>query len=102
VGRVDGGGDQTNACATTFDGVAYCWGSNTFGQLGDGTSGNDRTRPVRVAGGLAFSAVASNGYHTCGITTRSRAYCWGFNVYGGLGDGTTEERDTPVPVVSPR
>jgi hypothetical protein len=48
---------------------------------------------------LAFYQM-SGGYHfTCGLTTDNRAYCWGYNVTGSVGDGTTIERHAPVPVV---
>jgi alpha-tubulin suppressor-like RCC1 family protein len=116
-----------HACGVTTTNIAYCWGANDLGQLGIGTStGPERchsvfldvscsTRPVRVAGGLAFHAVGSNGNATCGITTSSRAYCWGFNGEGQLGIGTSTGPQTcpsggnnlacstrPVAVVGPR
>jgi alpha-tubulin suppressor-like RCC1 family protein len=81
---------------TTSD-AAYCWGSNGFGELGDGTT-IIRLRPVRVVGGLAFRLVSATGHHTCGVTTRSRAFCWGGNEFGQLGDGTTSNRLTPGAV----
>ncbi len=97
--QVSVGGSHT--CALTSAGVAYCWGSNGFGQLGDGTSGNGRLRPVRVAGGLTFRQVNAGGAHTCGITTADRLYCWGANLSGQLGDGTSGSiRTSPVAVAS--
>jgi len=42
--------------------------------------------------------VSTEGFHTCGETTQNRAYCWGDNYYGQLGDGTTTRRLTPVAV----
>jgi hypothetical protein len=47
---------------------------------------------------LAFSQVSGGDRHTCGVTTDNRAYCWGVNDYGQLGDGTTTRRLAPVPV----
>jgi alpha-tubulin suppressor-like RCC1 family protein len=52
-----------------------------------------------VAGGLLFDRVSAGGVHSCGETPGNRAYCWGFNGAGSLGDGTTIERLTPVRVV---
>jgi alpha-tubulin suppressor-like RCC1 family protein len=52
-----------------------------------------------VAGGVSFAAVRAGGNHTCGVTAVGAAYCWGFNGYGQLGDGTTIDRLTPVRVV---
>jgi alpha-tubulin suppressor-like RCC1 family protein len=86
-----------HTCGVTSSGSAYCWGSNSFGRLGDGTT-TDRTTPVAVSGGLTFDAVSAAGSHTCGLTSSGSAYCWGYNYLGELGDGTTTQRTTPVAV----
>jgi alpha-tubulin suppressor-like RCC1 family protein len=98
-----GNGDHT--CGVTPGNRAYCWGSNFDGQVGDGTTGNLRSVPVAVAGGLRFREVRAGGGHTCGVTTGHRAYCWGNNVYGQLGNGSIDDgpqvvfHPTPVAVV---
>jgi alpha-tubulin suppressor-like RCC1 family protein len=86
-------------CGVTTDYRAYCWGRNDNGELGDGTTALRLTGPVAVLGGLQFRQVSTNGSHTCAVTTDYRAYCWGHNGHGELGDGTTTGRMTPVPVV---
>jgi alpha-tubulin suppressor-like RCC1 family protein len=88
-----------HTCGVTTGYRAYCWGNNGFGQLGDGTTTN-RLTPVPVAGGHQFRRVEMNfGFHTCGVSyPDNRAYCWGSNAEGQLGDGTTTQRLTPVPV----
>jgi alpha-tubulin suppressor-like RCC1 family protein len=48
---------------------------------------------------LVFHQVSATGFHTCGVTTDHRAYCWGHNAGGALGDGTTALRYTPVAVL---
>jgi alpha-tubulin suppressor-like RCC1 family protein len=48
---------------------------------------------------LNVSSLASGGYHTCAVTTAGALKCWGFNDFGGLGDGSTTNRHTPVSVV---
>ena len=106
--QVSAGSDH--ACGVTSDGLAYCWGYNFSGQLGDGTSdGPERcgvwpcsTRPIAVAGGLHFRHVSAGGAHTCGVTTDERAYCWGYNGNGELGDGTTAAHLTPAAVAGGR
>lgn len=75
------GGDHT--CALAEDGTAWCWGSDTRGQLGDGAPvGEPRAVPVRVAGGLAFVSLALGEHHSCGIAGGGEAYCWGSGGYG--------------------
>jgi hypothetical protein len=79
---------REHTCGVTTGGVAYCWGSNAFGQLGDGTSLNIKIVPVLVLGGHTFASVRAAGAdHTCGVTTGGVAYCWGWNSQGVLGDG---------------
>ncbi len=92
---VSAGGIHT--CGATRAGAVFCWGWNSRGQLGDGTSGNERSRPVRVTGDVSFTAVSAGDRYTCGLTAAGAAYCWGLNV-GQLGDGTTTDRSSPVPV----
>jgi alpha-tubulin suppressor-like RCC1 family protein len=89
--QVSAGGLHT--CGVTPDNRAYCWGSNGFGNLGDGTT-TDRLTPVAVVGGLRFRQVSAGNFHTCGVTTDNRAYCWGFNQTGELGNGTSTGPET--------
>jgi alpha-tubulin suppressor-like RCC1 family protein len=88
---------SAHTCGITSTGTLYCWGSNSRGQLGDGTT-TDRLIPVPVAGGLTFSSVSTGGNYTCGVTPAGNAYCWGLNDHGQLGDGTTSDRTSPVLV----
>jgi alpha-tubulin suppressor-like RCC1 family protein len=81
-----------HTCGVTTTGVAYCWGDNYFGQLGNGQgaeTGYPEPVPVAVSGGLTFVAVSAGGGHTCGVTTTGAAYCWGKNYFGQLGNGET-------------
>jgi len=93
---VSAGGAHT--CGVTPGGAASCWGLNSSGQLGDGTT-TDRLSPVAVAGGLSFAAVSAGDLHTCALTAGGAAYCWGYNGDGELGDGTTTNRLSPVLVM---
>jgi alpha-tubulin suppressor-like RCC1 family protein len=88
-----------HSCGLTGNGAAYCWGLNSWGQLGDGTR-VDNPNPVAVAGGLPFKGISAGGNHSCGVTTSGAAYCWGLNAFGQIGDGSTTNSATPVPVAS--
>jgi alpha-tubulin suppressor-like RCC1 family protein len=88
---------RVHTCGVTAGNVAYCWGDNALGRLGDGTLAQ-RLRPVRVVGGLRFVHVSTGTDHTCGVTTGNVAYCWGDNRFGQLGDGSLAQRLRPVRV----
>jgi len=84
------------SCGVTTEYRAYCWGLNDIGQLGDATT-MDRATPVAVRGGLHFIQISAGACHTCALSYPDRrAYCWGGNYHGALGDGTTSGRLMPV------
>lgn len=82
--------------------LAYCWGANSAGQLGNGTT-LTRATPSQVDGGQ-FAAIAAGGFHTCGIAPDGRISCWGSNDYRQLGDETDAAGARPrsAPVTSAR
>ena len=92
-GRPDGGG---TVCAEGSGGT-YCWGSNSHGQLADGTM-NPRNVPAVTpgTGPLILGSVVVGPQHACGRGSGAKAYCWGKG--GLLGDGTTASSTTPVLV----
>jgi alpha-tubulin suppressor-like RCC1 family protein len=93
-----------HTCGVTLDNQAYCWGQNGFGQLGIGSASfyPGPSWPTPVAGGLRFREVAAGGIYSCGVTVDDRAYCWGSNFDGQLGDGTTDRHLEPVAVAGGR
>ncbi len=102
-GKVDGG--EEHSCAVTPEGGVKCWGDNSSGQLGDGTT-TDRARPVSVTGtggtgqlGGA-TAVAAGDYHVCALLANATVACWGSNHHGELGVATPKTVQ-PTPVMIP-
>jgi alpha-tubulin suppressor-like RCC1 family protein len=105
---------QFHNCALTRDGVAYCWGENTDGELGDGTT-HDAVAPQRVATNRRFASLAVGGNlvvaksgeattwgFTCGLTTDDGAVlCWGDNRHGALGNRSIDRVLTPTPIAKP-
>lgn len=90
------------ACGLALTGT-WCWGYNSGGQLGDGSTMH-RGSPVAVGGGRTFAAIYAGGYHACarGMEGLDEAlFCWGDNMFGQLGVGTMEVHRTPVRVKLP-
>ena len=93
---------QAHACALDAAGVASCWGTNDFGQLGDGTTA-DRASPVAVGLLAGAAQVTAGGAHSCAVTGEGVAYCWGANRHGQLGTGTAGGAlSTPQRVATPQ
>lgn len=90
-------GSADHACGLTSSGQAYCWGSNAFGELGDGTT-TDQRAPVAVAGAYTFTQLAVSSFSSCGRTTTGDIVCWGWAGYGLFGDGVQGVVRPPTPV----
>jgi alpha-tubulin suppressor-like RCC1 family protein len=87
-----------HSVAINKDGRAWCWGNNAFGQLGDNTTIN-RLTPVSVLGAVkTFCQIRSGASHAIAIDKNGRAWSWGANSDGRLGDNSTINRLTPVSV----
>lgn len=101
---------REHTCALNAAGVAYCWGSNEFGQVGVGVGTTACARqdrwipceplPQAVGGGLRFQRIAAGGTHTCGVAQSGGIYCWGDNQYGQLGDPAVAVASAPTAALS--
>ena len=92
-----------HSCALIDDGTIWCWGGNSCGQLGDGSSANQLT-PVQVVGVASAVDVAAGKNHTCTVLDDGSAKCWGCNsqgaiVRGQLGYGGSNDQQSPVQVL---
>lgn len=90
-----------HTCALTPEGSAWCWGSNLLGELGTGSfqeGSTPVTTPAAVTGGLKLTSLAVGARHTCAVAEDGAAWCWGDNVEGQLGTGSTSGSAVPVRV----
>jgi len=94
--QVVAGGDHS--CALLGDHTVVCWGSNDWGELGDGTT-NDSKVPVPVMGLSGVTQISAADNNACALLTDGTVKCWGNNGVGQLGDGTTMDRYAPVTVI---
>ncbi len=89
-----------HSCVIRQDGRVLCWGDNTHGQLGDGTTVQTASPVETSLRDRKAASMVAGSRHTCAISPEGQAWCWGFNFYGQLGDGTTEDRAFPVQVAA--
>ncbi len=97
VEQVSAGG--YHSCAVIAGGTVKCWGENSSGQLGDGST-EPSPWPVDVAGLTDVVQVSAGDAHTCARTLAGRVLCWGANPSGQLGNGGTGNQLHPVEVVN--
>lgn len=93
-----GTGANHHACAALQDGTARCWGGNSSGELGDGST-DLRSEPVQVSNLSSVQQIDGGISHTCATVQSGPVYCWGSNNFGQLGlDESQTESTTPVEV----
>jgi len=100
--QVTAGNDLT--CALDSTGLAYCWGDDTRGQLGNNST---TTSPVPVAvtatgvlSGVTLTQVSAGNAFACALGSAGAAYCWGYNASGQLGNSSTVSSSVPVAVTT--
>ena len=85
------------SCALLTGGAIKCWGDNSAGQLGDGTT-TSRTTPVEVSGIKTATSIALGSEHSCAILEGGNVMCWGNGENGELGNDNHDESYIPVEV----
>ena len=100
--QVTAGNDLT--CALDSTGLAYCWGDDTRGQLGNNSN---TTSPVPVAvtatgvlSGVTLTQISAGNAFACALGSTGAAYCWGYNASGQLGNSSTVSSSVPVAVTT--
>lgn len=89
-------------CGIASDGTAWCWGSNDWGKLGDGTLVASSSIPVAVQAGASFAGVTPGIGFTCAVTTSGGLWCWGANNFGQMATGTPDTiRHQPASISLP-
>ncbi|MBH9971407.1 InlB B-repeat-containing protein [Bifidobacterium sp. W8109] len=102
---INAGGEHSLAVGS--NGYAYAWGWNLYRQLGDGTTSNssvpvpvrDPTSPADASKGLQATRFSVGDHHSLAVGSNGYTYAWGENIYGQLGDGTTDDSNVPVSVL---
>lgn len=92
---------NSHSCTLRAGGAVSCWGNNGSGEFGNGRIGgpgvfNYYTTPQSFS--LPAASLSLGVGHSCSVAADGTAYCWGSNLEGALGDGTTTGRPTPMPV----
>ena len=90
-------GESEHVIALRADGSVWAWGSNQYGQQGNGGTAN-RPTPGPVTGLTGAVQVAAGHYHGMALLGDGTVWAWGHNNLGQLGDGTTTRRTSPVTV----
>jgi alpha-tubulin suppressor-like RCC1 family protein len=94
---------DTHTCGLDGSGQGYCWGGNTYGQIGDSTRLNSRISPTAVHQdpGVTFSIIRGGHSHSCALTGAGQAYCWGYDGDGAIGNGSPLVAYEPSAVTHP-
>ena len=98
TGMPDVAAGGEHSCGIKATGTLWCWGRNSYGQIGNGTASQVSEPPTQVGAKPDWVKVTGGGASTCAIRTSRALYCWGLNHRGQIGDETRTVRAVPTPV----
>lgn len=90
-----------HSCGIKRGGSVWCWGDDTFGQLGNGSISGGQVSPSRIDDSASYSQVTSGNYYSCGVRANGTGTCWGRDLNGQLGNGGAVTADQPSPYALP-
>jgi alpha-tubulin suppressor-like RCC1 family protein/Tfp pilus assembly protein PilE len=90
---------ESHVCAVLTSGAVSCWGNNSSGQLGNGTT-TQRLLPRASNLTSGVNSLTSGLAHSCALLDDSSVKCWGNNINGQLGNNTTTRSSSPVGVLT--
>lgn len=97
ISTVSAGGEFSCGIRRSDKGSLWCWGRNTYGQVGNGSTSTEPVAPTRVGTG-SWLKISAGGSTACGIRSDRALLCWGLNHRGQVGDGTTKTVSSPKRV----
>ena len=89
---------HNTVAAIDEDGNLWIWGTNEYGQTGNGKTTDIEPTPINVMPGMRFIDVDVSSFCAFAIDESGNLWSWGRNKYGDLGDGTTEDRYEPIQI----
>jgi alpha-tubulin suppressor-like RCC1 family protein len=89
---------SAHTCVAYADGTVACWGDNSAGQLGNGST-TDSSSPVQVPGLEQVLSLSAGADHTCALRADDTVRCWGNNELGALGTSNTISSSTPQTLI---
>lgn len=88
-----------HACGIQSDNTGWCWGSDSYGEIGNGATTGLQIAPVSINGGHTWKSLRGGASITCGIKSDDTTWCWGYGYSGGIGaGGSTTTADVPTAV----
>lgn len=89
--------NYNHTVALKSNGTLWAWGSNSYGELGDGTT-TSSTSPIQIGTATDWASVAAGDSHTLAVKSDGTLWAWGRNNYGQLGDSTTTDQHVPTMI----